>query len=109
MARKRKKQKNQLPKGLSARDRRYRLLYGITIQQYDRAFEAQGKVCAICQRSPKPGKNLHVDHDHKPPYRVRGLLDFRCNRIVLGRGREEPQIHRAAADYLESSFDIRTL
>ena len=41
----------------------------------------QGGGCAICGRPPKPGKSLHVDHDHETGY-VRGLLCFNCNAAL---------------------------
>jgi len=47
-------------------------------------FQAQGGVCGICKRPPKPGKNLHIDHDHKTG-RPRGLLCYRCNKFMVGR------------------------
>jgi hypothetical protein len=50
-----------------------------------------------------------VDHDHKPPHRVRGLLCFRCNHRLLGRGLENAFLHTQAANYLLSDFDGRTL
>jgi Recombination endonuclease VII len=40
----------------------------------------QGGGCAICGAEPKT-KRLHVDHDHKTGA-VRGLLCFRCNRLI---------------------------
>ena len=65
--------------------------------------------CAICGREPKPGKRLYTDHDHKTG-RVRGRLCFTCNYRLLGRGAlGMAHIHRAAADYLESSFDARAI
>lgn len=66
------------------RDKYLKKKYGIGIKEYKRMFKAQKGVCAICKRPPKNGKNLHVDHDHKTG-EVRGLLDYYCNRRVVGR------------------------
>ncbi len=66
------------------RDKYLQAKYGIGLKQYHRMFKAQGGKCAVCQRPPKPGKNLHVDHDHATG-EVRGLLDYYCNRRVIGR------------------------
>ena len=52
---------------------------------------------------------MYVDHDHKAPHRVRGILCYPCNKRLLGRGLEDPALHRRAAEYLESTFDIRNL
>lgn len=85
---------------MTPRDRYLRRTYGITEAQYDEMLEAQHGVCALCFRPPK-SRRLHVDHDHKPPYRVRGLLCFRCNRALPDY--LDAEWLRRAADYLERS------
>src|SRR4051794_16889408 len=50
-----------------------RLLYGITVEQYDELFEAQGGCCAICGGECKTRRKLAVDHNHNTGD-VRGLL-----------------------------------
>lgn len=82
--------------------------YGITIEQYEAMVARQSNRCAICDKEPKPGKRLHVDHDHKT-LRVRGLLCTFCNHRLLGRGRERPEQHERAAIYLRSDFDGRRI
>lgn len=52
--------------------------YAMTPADYDRLFEEQRGVCAICGRPPK-NNLLAVDHDHITG-RVRGLLCAPCNR-----------------------------
>lgn len=90
-------------------DRRARYLwatYQITLATYD-AMLAHGRGgCWICGVTPKPGKNLHVDHDHKTG-RVRGLLCWFCNHRLLGRRRENPEHHIRAAHYLLLKKDWR--
>lgn len=88
------------------RDAYYRKQYGLTLEQYKEMFRAQKGKCAICRN--KREYRLHVDHDHKTG-RVRGLLCIRCNKRLLGRGLENADLHRAAADYLETDFDGRNL
>ncbi len=62
--------------------------YGVTLEQYDRLFEEQKGVCAICgQSETKKSPNgwvyrLSVDHNHKTK-KIRGLLCKRCN-VVIG-------------------------
>lgn len=76
-------------------------LYGITLEQKEAMFEAQGKSCAICH-SLEPGwkHNWAVDHCHRTK-RVRAILCHSCN-IVLGRVKEDvPTLKRMIA-YLEA-------
>lgn len=54
------------------------------IAEYDRRLAEQGGGCALCGRSPKHGKRLAVDHNHKSG-RVRALLCWQCNGRLLGR------------------------
>lgn len=58
--------------------------YGVGIEYYNKKFEEQNGVCAICKHPPKPGKNLCLDHNHETG-EARGLLDFKCNKLTLGR------------------------
>jgi hypothetical protein len=79
--------------------------YGITVAQYDAILIHQNGVCAICQNPPKT-RRLHVDHDHKSG-RVRGLLCFRCNRILVAN--HSVQTVKKVLAYLEREFDGRNL
>lgn len=72
-------------------------LYGCTINEYEKRLESQSGVCAIC--SKESGRNLAVDHCHNTS-NIRGLLCDRCNQ-GLGYFNDNPQILRAAAQYLE--------
>ena len=83
---------------LSKRDVYLRKTYGITLLQYEELLKKQGGVCAVCQRPPKDGKNLSVDHNHES-MEIRGLLDFYCNRKIIGR-HKKPDLLLAAAKYL---------
>lgn len=86
------------------RDKYLKRKYGIGVKEYNRMFEAQQGKCAVCQRPPKKGKNLHVDHDHKSG-EVRGLLDYYCNRRVIGRNNEDT-IKKLVA-YLMPNYDLK--
>lgn len=72
--------------------------YGITSEQYDQLYEAQGGTCYICQRATGATKKLSVDHDHATGY-VRGLLCTTCNKI-LGHLRDDPKAARRVWTYL---------
>ena len=52
--------------------------YNITLEQYDRMFESQNGVCAICDLADVTGRRLAVDHNHKTG-KVRSLLCYKCN------------------------------
>lgn len=76
--------------------------YGITQADYDALLTAQNGLCAVC-RKPEVIKDrpLRVDHDHKTG-RVRGLLCHHCN-VALGHFKDDPQLLRAAMEYLDIS------
>ena len=103
-----KKKRLSKKQKIEARAKRLWKRYGITLDQYEKAYVQQEGKCAICLR-PAWNKRLMVDHDHKPPHRVRGLLDFLCNHRLLGRGLERPELHERAVAYLRSDFDVRRL
>jgi len=80
--------------------------YGITEQDYDNLLAAHEGGCWVCGKPPKK-RRLHVEHDHKTGA-VRGLACWRCNALIE-RGRDDPAILRAAAEYLESDEASRIL
>jgi hypothetical protein len=69
--------------------------YGMTAAEADHMLEQQGGLCAVCRTAPAQ----HVDHDHVNGA-VRALLCFNCNG-GLGQFRDDPELLRAAADYVE--------
>lgn len=81
--------------------------YGITIADYDRMFDAQNGVCAICLEARPEERTLHVDHDHETGV-IRGLLCFRCNN-ALGDFREEYELFQRAANYLDRDDELAAL
>jgi hypothetical protein len=72
--------------------------YGITSEQYEALYEAQGGCCYICQRAKGISKKLSVDHDHATGY-VRGLLCATCNKI-LGHLRDDDYAAARIVSYL---------
>ena len=83
----------------ASRNARLQSTYGLSNEEYQLLFEAQGGACAICKETRR--SNLAVDHCHKTEA-IRGLLCQRCNGQLLARGaRDRPEVLRAAADYLE--------
>jgi hypothetical protein len=72
--------------------------YGITSEQYEALYEAQGGSCYICQRASGKTKRLAVDHDHRSGF-VRGLLCSTCNKF-LGHLRDDHWAGRRVGTYL---------
>lgn len=98
---------------IRAKDARLQETYGITYVEWEAILTIQGGVCAIC-KGKRP--TYDVDHSHAREtalrdsglgaqqaarYSVRGILCRRCNRRLLTAALDEPDILRAAADYLE--------
>ena len=83
-------------------------LWGITQQQYDELFVAQGGRCAICRKPERAKTNsgrrvkmLALDHCHTTK-KIRRLLCSSCNQ-GLGKFKDDPELLRCAADYLEAA------
>ena len=79
-------------------------LYGISSENYNHLRAEQNDKCAICGRPETKtmrGRviSLAVDHDHETG-EVRGLLCSHCNTLI-GLGREDEVILRAAIEYLD--------
>lgn len=79
--------------------------YGITLRQYNLMLKLQGGRCLLCGKKPK-GHTLNVDHDHTTK-RVRGLLDFWCNKFYVAKNTVETA--EQVVKYLRSNFDGRAL
>lgn len=73
--------------------------YGMSETQYDYLRWVQNGVCAICRKTCSMSSVLSVDHSHDSGA-IRGLLCKLCNSAI-GLLRDDPQVVRAAADYLE--------
>jgi len=84
--------------------------YGVDQKSYHEMLAAQGNKCAICgTKDPATHRTKHtpepafcVDHCHKTG-RVRGLLCGYCN-TGIGKLRDNPDIMRRAAQYVESNL-----
>mgnify|MGYP001604790424 CR=1 FL=1 len=104
-----------MPSKAARRAREARLIqkYGLTSAQWEKMYQLQEGACPICLKPIlKYGNKLgklaaSVDHDHKPPFRVRGLLCWLCNRKRVGNLTKD--LARRIAIYLESDFDGRKL
>jgi len=86
-------------------EKQYRDLYGITLSEYDRLYELQSGLCAICNlpQTSKRKTRLCVDHDHASG-KVRGLLCSECN-VGIGLLKDDEKILNSAINYLRSAKD----
>ncbi len=79
----------------------------MTQEEYEARLREQGGGCAVCGRPPKPGKSLHVDHDHETGH-VRGLLCFKCN-AALGQLDDDLERIEAALIYVATKRRLAQL
>lgn len=84
---------------LSHRKQKLKYKFNMTLEQYDKIFENQNGVCAICDGINKSGRRLSVDHNHKTG-KIRALLCDHCNHL-LGQAKENIIILQSAIDYLK--------
>lgn len=78
----------------------YRKKYGLTILQKAQMLAYQEGRCAICETgNPLGKKGWCVDHNHITN-ELRSILCVQCNAL-LGNAKDDPEILRKAADYLE--------
>jgi hypothetical protein len=74
--------------------------YGITIDEYEAIFAAQGHRCALCLGTEikSQGNHMPVDHCHETG-KVRGILCGTCNRAI-GFAQEDPDLLDRMAAYV---------
>ena len=86
------------------REYKLKARYGITPAEYQKMYEEQNGVCAICEQ---PETLLHqngntrrlvVDHNHETD-EVRTLLCTSCN-LMVGNSLDNPELLEKAAAYL---------
>ena len=75
-------ERNQERARINRRSGKLRRAFGLTLEQYQEMFEAQGGLCALCNQEGQR-RLLAVDHDHVTG-RIRGLLCHICN-TALGK------------------------
>ena len=73
--------------------------YGLSMEQVNSMFIDQDNKCAICNDDFGDIYKAQIDHCHETGD-VRGLLCINCNWL-LGKSRDNPQLLRQAANYLE--------
>ena len=98
--------KSPIPPKERARRKKLSARFGITPDEYDRMFDAQSGLCAICRMPESTTHNisgaivrLSVDHNHDTG-KIRGLLCRSCN-LIIGNAADSVSRLLAAAKYLE--------
>ena len=86
--------------------KRYRVKkeYGLTTEQVDQMMIMQDSRCGICKDVFNDTHHTQIDHCHTTG-KVRGLLCINCNWL-LGKSRDNPELLREAANYIERSRNI---
>lgn len=74
--------------------------HGLEPHEFDRMFNEQNGVCAICGKECASGKRLAIDHNHTTG-RVRGLLCSNCN-TSLGGFMDSEELLMSAVSYLRA-------
>lgn len=74
--------------------------YGLSPSAYEALIDIHNGRCRLCKQ-PFADESPYIDHCHKTG-RVRGLLHRTCN-LLLGHAKDDPEILRLAAQYLEES------
>ena len=72
---------------------------GVSPEEVDKTFTAQGRCCAICKTKDSGSRNWHLDHDHTTG-KFRGVLCHHCN-LGLGNFRDTLANLQEAIKYLE--------
>lgn len=90
---------------VNMRSRNLRVKFGMDEAAYQKLFNAQGGVCAICHKPETKVLNgallqLAIDHDHETG-QIRGLLCNACN-VALGLFRDNVDNLQNAVEYLKS-------
>ncbi len=85
------------------RKSQWKTLYNLSPEQHAELKLRQRGVCPGCGKSlDDPDVKETVDHVHDNTQRVRGLLCNHCN-LAIGHARDNPEILRALADYVEAN------
>jgi hypothetical protein len=82
------------------RARWLRLKYGLTLDDWARLLESQGRACASCSAAPAGGDDAwHTDHCHESG-NVRGILCQACNLALGACGDTAASLDRTARNLL---------
>jgi hypothetical protein len=72
--------------------------HGMTRSDYEKIYNEQSGLCAICGQPPREGKKLCIDHNHDTGA-IRGLLCRNCN-AAIGQLNDDIGMLKKAIQYL---------
>ena len=102
----RDKRGNQKRTRLDHRRNNLRRKHGLSLEEWERIFETQGRRCAACgSEGPRSKKGWATDHSHLTG-KVRGILCQPCN-MVLGLVTESVSTLRGLIAYLDKVAECR--
>lgn len=88
------------------KDYKLRMLYGMTLEEFDARLRAQDFKCEICsediqrgERNSKGKDVARVDHCHTTG-KARGIICHQCN-VLLGNAKDSRELLRNAERYLK--------
>ena len=81
--------------------------YGISAEDWARAWVTQYGKCAGCLMPLDDGQNTHIDHCHQTGA-FRGLLCPQCNQAI-GKTKHSPQRLRRLAKYVEAHQQLKLI
>jgi hypothetical protein len=99
-------------KRIRARRNKLKRQYGMTVEEWETLFNAQGRCCANSGCRAKEPKGIrgywHTDHDHITG-QIRGILCRKCN-LALGHVNDSTVLLRGLIEYIENDAtkDIAT-
>lgn len=92
--------------GTYNREIELKIIYELTLKQYNSLLEQQNNSCAICLETFKEKDKYNqpcVDHCHVTG-KVRGILCTRCN-VAIGQLKEDTNILQQAIKYLQQEIE----
>lgn len=102
--------KDPLETAARSRAHHLRTKYGISVDEFDKLWDAQDGKCQICSKAMsnnvrvnEPDK-VQIDHCHDTG-RVRGLLCFSCN-TGIGKLQDSVELLEKAIDYLKNPPEV---
>jgi hypothetical protein len=86
---------------MNAADRNRLRRYGVTPEQWVALLDDSGGRCRLCAKPWGPSRPPVLDHQHREPYLVRGVICGPCNH-ELGRRADDGRWYACVHIYLRS-------
>jgi hypothetical protein len=90
--------KNNMAYDDKKRNTRFKKLYGINLEEYNKMLSEQNNLCYICHKTNNDGRKLSIDHNHETG-KIRKLLCKKCNSAI-GLLNEDIELFKKCIEYL---------